>query len=80
MKYVYILRSISKPDETYIGMTSDLKRRLKEHNSGRSTYCREFAPWELISYVAFRSKAKAFKFERFLKKGGGWRFAQRRLI
>lgn len=37
MYYVYILKS-SKDASKYIGLTEDLKRRLKEHNNGNSTY------------------------------------------
>lgn len=80
MTYVYILRSLVKSDETYIGMTCDLQRRVREHNSGCSVHTGRFAPWHLVSYVAFLSRTKAFQFERFLKKGGGWKFAQRRLM
>jgi len=29
---------------------------------------------------AFSNEEKAVEFERFLKKGGGWRFALRRLV
>ncbi|MBZ0180937.1 MAG: GIY-YIG nuclease family protein, partial [Melioribacteraceae bacterium] len=32
--FVYILTSL-KDSKRYIGMTSDLNRRLKEHNSGK---------------------------------------------
>jgi hypothetical protein len=38
MWYVYIIRSIYFPDQEYIGATADLKRRLPEHNAGRSTH------------------------------------------
>ena len=34
MFYTYILRSISQPDQRYIGSTSDLKSRLAKHNAG----------------------------------------------
>jgi hypothetical protein len=36
MWYVYIIRSESFPEQEYIGATEDLKRRLPEHNAGRS--------------------------------------------
>ena len=34
MFYTYILRSISHPDQRYIGSTDDLKARLAKHNAG----------------------------------------------
>lgn len=80
MVYVYIIRSQSLPSQTYIGLTNDLRRRLADHNGQRCEYTSQFAPWRIETYLAFTSREKAFAFERFLKKSGGWRFAQRRLI
>jgi predicted GIY-YIG superfamily endonuclease len=31
VKYVYLLESVGTPNARYVGMTSDLKRRLAEH-------------------------------------------------
>ena len=47
MWYVYILRSIDFPEQEYIGATSDLKRRLPEHNAGKSAHTAKFKPWQL---------------------------------
>ena len=44
---VYIIRSIEFPDEEYIGATEDLKRRLPEHNAGKSAHTAKFKPWKL---------------------------------
>jgi putative endonuclease len=38
MYYVYLLRSAAKRNETYVGSTSDLKKRLADHNSGKSIH------------------------------------------
>ncbi|MEE1110815.1 MAG: GIY-YIG nuclease family protein [Alphaproteobacteria bacterium] len=38
MFYVYILQSINFQDKFYIGYTSDLKRRLYEHNHKMSAH------------------------------------------
>ena len=35
MHYTYVIESELKPDERYIGHTSDLKQRLFYHNSGK---------------------------------------------
>ena len=80
MIYVYVLSSLHKPELTYIGLTNDLRRRLREHNAGQSGYTKKFMPWRLETYIAFSNQKKAPEFERYLKKGGGWRFAKRRLI
>ncbi|NMC63250.1 MAG: GIY-YIG nuclease family protein, partial [SAR324 cluster bacterium] len=79
MKYVYILRSLNNAGKSYIGITGDLRKRLRQHNSRLSIYTKQFAPWKLESYVAFSNAEKAMDFERYLKKSGGWRFAKRRL-
>jgi|ERR1700722_3981446 GIY-YIG catalytic domain-containing protein len=48
MWYVYILRSINFPKQEYVGATADLKRRLPEHNAGKSTHTAKFRPWDQI--------------------------------
>ena len=79
MTYVYILRSISQPEQRYFGITSDLKLRLKYHNTGRSTHTSKFMPWKVETYVAFSDKKKAIAFEKYLKTGSGWAFSLKRL-
>ncbi|MDP4001246.1 MAG: GIY-YIG nuclease family protein [bacterium] len=63
---MYILKSI-KDKDFYIGFTSDLKKRLKEHNSGsvRSTKSRK--PFKLVNYEAYQSKEEAKLRENNLK-------------
>lgn len=77
---VYILRTESRPDQTYVGSTDDLRRRLVEHNSGKSTHTKKFMPWNLIFYAAFPEKALAERFEEYLKSGSGRAFARRHLF
>ena len=71
MYYVYILQSINQPEHFYVGYTSDLKKRLADHNSGYSIHTNKFTPWRVYGYSAFDSKEKAEKFEAFLKSGNG---------
>jgi len=80
MHFVYILSSLSKSNQHYVGCTTDLEQRLKEHNSGRSAYTKTWMPWEIMSYVAFKSKDNAFQFEKYLKSGSGYAFFRKRLI
>ncbi len=70
MFYVYILKNI-KDNKLYKGMTSDLKRRVKEHNFGKSTFTRHGGKWRLVYYEAFLSEADARREELFLKSGKG---------
>lgn len=68
--YVYVLRS-EKSGMFYTGCTSDLRKRLSEHNSGKSTYTKERGPFELIYYEAYRDSKDAFAREKHLKSGSG---------
>ena len=79
MWYVYLLESDTVVGQRYIGVTTDLKRRLIEHNSGKSTNTSKFVPWRIVTYVAFSDEAKAASFERYLKSGSGHAFARKRL-
>jgi predicted GIY-YIG superfamily endonuclease len=78
MFYVYLLESLSERAERYVGMTTDLKQRFKEHNAGKSPHTSKFLPWRLVTYIAFSDRAKAEAFERYLKSGSGHAFAARR--
>ena len=79
MYYVYMLRSIPNPDQTYIGFTEDLKTRLKAHNHGQSPHTAKHKPWNLITYLSFNDKARALSFEKYLKSHSGKAFANKRL-
>ena len=79
MHYVYLIESLGDPSHRYVGETTDLDRRLAEHNSGKSLHTAKQKPWRLVTYVAFSNRPKALAFERYLKSGSGHAFARRRL-
>ena len=79
MKYVYILESLAFPERHYVGGTLDLRRRVREHNSGLSAHTSKYVPWRLVTYVAFSDHEKADRFEAYLKTGSGRAFAKRHL-
>jgi len=80
MCYVYLLVSVSHPNQHYIGMTRDLKKRVQDHNIGRSKHTAKFAPWMLAAYFAFAQEKTAIAFERYLKSGSGKTFLKRHLL
>ena len=49
----------------YVGRTSDVENRLKEHNAGESIHTNKYIPWKLATYLAFDSKEKALFKIRF---------------
>jgi len=79
MKYVYLLESIKFPDETYVGLTGNLRARLAAHNSGHAKHTSKFKPWRLVTYLGFSDPEKAVAFERYLKSSSGRAFAKKRL-
>lgn len=77
--YVYILQSRSDPERFYVGMADNLSARLARHNAGQVVHTKKFCPWEIKNAVAFRDRAKAIEFERYLKSPSGRAFAKKRL-
>jgi len=51
--YVYILRSESKPDGFYTGITEDLRARLAKHNAGGVPHTAKHRPWTFKPAIAF---------------------------
>lgn len=60
MYYVYFIKGL-KTGETYIGYTSDLKRRIREHGNRKP---------KLVYYEAYRNETDARERERKLKQRG----------
>jgi len=77
--YVYLIRSVVFLDQTYVGITQDLKKRLATHNAGGSVHTAKYKPWELVVYMGFKNEATARAFEKYLKSGSGRAFAKKRL-
>ena len=78
MYYVYILKC---SDGTfYKGCTSNLNERIGRHKLGYIKYTQTRLPIELVTYIAFSDKYRAFEFEKYLKSGSGRAFMKKRLI
>jgi putative endonuclease len=58
MKFVYLLESVSHPEQSYVGLTDDLRARLEAHNAGQSPHTAKFKPWRLVTYLGFSDEAK----------------------
>lgn len=67
---LYILQS-QKDNSFYIGYTTDLIKRFKQHNSGESQATRPFRPYILIFYEAFLDRMDAKNREAYFKSGYG---------
>jgi len=66
MFYVYVLQS-EKDKTTYVGFTDDLRKRLNEHNQGKTKSIKHKLPLILIYYESYQTKYLARKRELELK-------------
>ena len=78
MWYVYLLKC--SDNSIYTGFTNNLENRLKRHERGEVKYTSTRLPLEVITYIAFNEKYKAYEFEKYLKSGSGIAFRNKRLI
>ena len=77
MIYVYILQSAADGEHFYVGISNDLKSRLRQHNAGEVFHTAKHRPWTLKNCVAFEDEQKAYALERYLKSGSGRAFAKK---
>ena len=68
--FVYILES-EVDGRLYKGQTSDIEKRIKEHNSGKTKSTKGYVPWKLVYFEKFKTIEEAVHRERFFKTGSG---------
>ena len=73
MACVYVLKS-TVAEITYVGSTTDLDRRLNEHNSGKNFFTRRHCPWRVVYQEQFDKLSEARSREKYLKSGAGRRW------
>ena len=49
--FVYMLKSLGKESVTYVGYTSDLKKRIKLHNNNKGAKFTRGRRWKLIKMI-----------------------------
>lgn len=74
---VYILKSL-KNGRHYTGITTDLERRLIEHNEGSTKSTRPHVPYERIWQSEAITKSEALKLEYKIKRKGAANFLKDR--
>lgn len=67
MHYVYVLKN--EKDKLYYGVTNDLRKRFKDHNSD-GAFSTKYHKWKLVYYEAYFSQEDAGNRERRLKNYG----------
>ena len=73
------LESLADSAKRYIGVTSDLKARLAEHNAGKSTHTAKPGLWRIGACIVFSERSHAEASERYPESGSGHAFARKRL-
>ena len=66
--YVYMLKSLNKNNQTYVGYTKNLPERIKLHNSGKGAKFTRGRKWKLIYKEKYTTKNKAISREYYIKK------------
>ncbi|MBP8060234.1 MAG: HsdR family type I site-specific deoxyribonuclease [Cloacibacterium sp.] len=72
---IYVLKCSN--NSFYIGQTSDLRRRIKEHQNGKVSWTSKYLPFELIHWEFFLTRDEAVKREKDLKTGFGRKWLKR---
>lgn len=70
---VYALKSLNR-NYIYVGMTSDIARRTKQHDGGKERTTKPYAPFRLIYQESVETRAEARQLEKKLKVGAGNEF------
>ena len=78
MYNVYILKS-EIDGRLYKGITNDLRRRLKEHNSGKHKSTKGYKPWKLVYSEEVKDRMEAREREKYFKSGSGREFLKHTL-
>ena len=65
--YVYMLKSAGPNSVTYVGYTSNLKKRISLHNSGKGAKFTRGRKWKLIFKEKCNSKSEAISREYYIK-------------
>jgi len=63
-----MLKSLDRKIVTYVGYTSDIKKRIKLHNLGKGAKFTRGRKWKLIYKEKFNSKKEAISREYYIKK------------
>lgn len=79
--YTYVLLCTKKNNQEnfYIGSTSNLKQRLKKHQSKSNQSTKFYSKIQLIYYEACKNKTDALRRENQLKTGFGRGYLKNRL-
>ncbi|GBD87961.1 GIY-YIG nuclease superfamily protein [bacterium BMS3Abin03] len=76
--YTYVLQS-EKDNQFYVGYTSNLGNRLREHNQGKVSSTKNRIPMKLVYCEVCFNQQDATHREKYLKTSWGKRYIKNRL-
>ena len=68
MFFTYVVRS-EVDGRFYVGLTADVVKRVKQHNSGYNRSTKAYTPWALFFFESFETRSEAREREVYLKSG-----------
>ncbi len=68
--FVYVLES-EIDGRLYKGQTTDISKRINEHNAGQTKSTKGYRPWKLVYSEKFETIKEAVLREKYLKSGIG---------
>ena len=72
--FVYVLGSQRKNDRrTYVGWTTDIDRRLRQHNAGRGAKSTRGRTWVLLYIENCKTRREAMSREWYIKRDRSFR-------
>ena len=71
--WVYAIQS-AKDGRVYVGFSTDVTSRLKQHNTGKTRSTKAYRPWNLIYTEAVENRLEAREREKYYKSGSGKEF------
>ncbi|WP_231490525.1 GIY-YIG nuclease family protein [Pedobacter sp. Leaf170] len=71
--YVYAIKS-EIDGRIYVGFSSDVEKRLHEHNVGKTKSSKGYKPWVLIYTEQIKGRIAARDKEKYYKSGKGKEF------
>jgi len=77
MNWVYVI--LSSEGYRYIGSTTDLEKRLFQHQNHLAGWTKRGTNWKLIYLEEFETYPEARKRERWMKTGTGRKYLDQKL-
>ncbi len=78
MYFVYVLQS-EVDKNLYYGLTTNLEKRLAEHNAGKVLSTKPRRPFKIVYYEKVESLVRARQKERYFKGGFGRKYIAKKI-